>query len=65
VSESSVLWPAVADLCSTPALSKMTTNGRSSSKGVAFGRRFLQLQQCVASFMKIGVEIGLMLNIFR
>jgi hypothetical protein len=65
---SSVLRSVAADLCSTLALRKMTADGHSSSKvrlGVASRRRFLRIQHCVASLIKIGVEVELVLRIFR
>jgi hypothetical protein len=61
VTGSSVLRLAALDLCSTPTLHKVAANGRSSSKlrlGVASRRRFLRLQQCVVSLVKIGVGVG-------
>jgi hypothetical protein len=61
VAGSSALRPVVPDLCSTLALRKMAADGHSSSKmrlGVGPGRRFVRLQQCVVSLVKIGVRVG-------
>jgi hypothetical protein len=65
--QTSVLWPAAADLFSTSVLRKVAADERSSSKlrmGDASGRQFLRLQQYVASLEKIGSGVGLLLASF-
>jgi hypothetical protein len=60
VARSSALRPAAPDLYSTLTLHKMVADGCSSSKlrlGVVPGQRFVQLQQCIVSLVKIGIGV--------